>query len=595
MKAANKKVLGEVNANIKVLQPAKDDSEVGKVSPGKINAQESEKPPAPAPFTRPATRPLAPKTTSAQNVPTAAAPITTKTTAAAQMAVTELEPVKQVVAKKSTKVLRDVQPVTQSDVGNKSLASTAPVHQPLMAPKQPVQPVVQSQPVAEMPVQNTVAVERQEVRKTESVPLRDEPAARPQVKSANAVANHLPPGFRSEEEFRTYIEYHTTQYQQQQHNVHGLSAANGSMPYTADAQPPQPEQFYDIDEVEYEFDDGYTTARSFGLHGESTGGVTTVLGPKYTDKVEEELRVAKEYVEATRPAEDIEDEQWDTSMVAEYGDEIFEYMRDLESRMAPNPRYMEQQQEIQWSMRAVLMDWVIQVHQRFNLLPETLFLTVNYIDRFLSCKVVSLGKLQLVGATAIFVAAKYEEVQCPTISEIIYMVDGGYTSDELLKAERFMLSMLQFELGWPGPMSFLRRISKADDYDLETRTLAKYFLEITIMDERFVGCTPSFLAAGAHCMARLMIYGGDWSKAHVFYSNYTWSQLRQLLTAMLECCEDPNKHHLAVYEKYTDKRYKRASQFVAGKLMTGFQLPIDNPPTRPLTPMDGMAMAGMLR
>ena len=247
-------------------------------------------------------------------------------------------------------------------------------------------------------------------------------------------------------------------------------------------------------------------------------------------------------------------------------------------------------------MRAVLMDWVIQVHGRFNLLPETLFLTVNYIDRFLSCKIVSLGKLQLVGATAIFVAAKYEEVQCPTISEIIYMVDNGYSAEELLKAERFMLSMLQFELGWPGPMSFLRRISKADDYDLETRTLAKYFLEVTIMDERFVGCTPSFLAAGAHCMARLMIYQAEWSKAHVAYSNYTWSQLRQLLAAMLECCEDPQRHHSAVYDKYTDKRYKRASQYVAGKLAQGFRLPIDNPTPRPLTPMECVtSMGAMLR
>lgn len=180
--------------------------------------------------------------------------------------------------------------------------------------------------------------------------------------------------------------------------------------------------------------------------------------------------------------------------------------------MLPNAHYMDNQAEIQWSMRSVLMDWLIQVHHRFSLLPETLFLTVNYIDRFLSCKIVSLGKLQLVGATAIFVAAKYEEINCPSVSEIVYMVDGGYTVDEILKAERFMLSMLQFELGWPGPMSFLRRISKADDYDLETRTLAKYFLEVTIMDERFVGCPPSYIAAGAHCFARQILKKGegDW-------------------------------------------------------------------------------------
>lgn len=179
-------------------------------------------------------------------------------------------------------------------------------------------------------------------------------------------------------------------------------------------------------------------------------------------------------------------------------------------KMLPNAHYMDNQAEIQWSMRAVLMDWIVQVHHRFSLLPETLYLCVNYIDRFLSCKVVSLGKLQLVGATAIFIAAKYEEIDCPSVQEIVYMVDGGYTVDEILKAERFMLSMLQFELGWPGPMSFLRRISKADDYDLETRTLAKYFLEITIMDERFVGSPPSFVAAGAHCLARMMLKKGVW-------------------------------------------------------------------------------------
>ena len=224
-------------------------------------------------------------------------------------------------------------------------------------------------------------------------------------------------------------------------------------------------------------------------------------------------------------------------------------------------------------MRAVLIDWVIQVLQRFSLLPETLFLTVNYIDRFLSCKIVSLAKLQLVGATALFVAAKYEEVNCPTIQEIIYMVDGGYSVDELLKAERFMLSMLQFELGWPGPMSFLRRISKADDYDLETRTLAKYFLEITIMDERMVGCAPSFTASAAHCMARMMLGKGDWSLPHAHFSGYTYVQISTLLQVILECFENPRKHHSAVFDKYADKRYKRASSYVETQMLHGFALP----------------------
>ncbi|KAK6594905.1 cyclin [Botrytis cinerea] len=316
----------------------------------------------------------------------------------------------------------------------------------------------------------------------------------------------------------------------------------------------EPEEYWPEDEEETYDDQGYTTAHSF--RGENTtGGATTIVVPKVTNK------------------EDIEDEMWDTSMVAEYGEEIFSYMRELENKLLPDPHYMDTQAEIQWSMRSVLMDWLVQVHQRFSLLPETLFLCVNYIDRFLSKKVVSLGKLQLVGATAIFVAAKYEEINCPSIGEIVYMVDGGYSSEEILKAERFMLSMLQFELGWPGPMSFLRRISKADDYDLETRTLAKYFLEVTIMDERFVGSPPSFVAAASHAVARFMLSKGDWSPAHVYYSGYTWNQLKPLVSLVIECCENARKHHAAVFEKYSDRRYKRASTYVEDQMIKGFQIP----------------------
>ncbi|KAL8885907.1 MAG: hypothetical protein Q9215_006303 [Flavoplaca cf. flavocitrina] len=334
----------------------------------------------------------------------------------------------------------------------------------------------------------------------------------------------------------------------------------------------EPEEYWDEEEGNYE-EEEYVTARSFKSRGENTtNGATTVLFPKVNQKIKKEFAAAKQLIESTRTAEEIDDETWDTSMVAEYGEEIFGYMRDLEVKMLPNAHYMDNQAEIQWSMRSVLMDWLVQVHHRFQLLPETLFLCVNYIDRFLSCKIVSLGKLQLVGATAIFVAAKYEEINCPSVQEIVYMVDGGYSIDEVLKAERFMLSMLQFELGWPGPMSFLRRISKADDYDLETRTLAKYFLEITIMDERFIGSPPSFVAAGAHCLARMMLKKGNWSPAHTYYSEYTYTQLYNLVLLMVECCEDPRKHHAAIFDKYMDKRFKRASLFAETEMRRGFQI-----------------------
>jgi hypothetical protein len=308
------------------------------------------------------------------------------------------------------------------------------------------------------------------------------------------------------------------------------------------------EEYWDEEDDENYDEEGYVTARSFRSRGDNTtSGATTVLFPQMNQRARKEIAAAKQLVEATRSPEEVEDESYDTSMVAEYGEEIFDYMKQLEVKMLPNAHYMDNQHEIQWSMRSVLMDWLVQVHLRFNLLPETLFLTVNYIDRFLSCKVVSLGKLQLVGATAIFIAAKYEEINCPSVQEIVYMVDGGYSVDEVLKAERFMLTMLQFELGWPGPMSFLRRISKADDYDLETRTLAKYFLEVTLMDERFIGSPPSFTAAASHCLARVMLRKGTWvCRAHQ-PRNLLANRSRHLITFSIPDTRIHSSNPLSLY------------------------------------------------
>lgn len=95
--------------------------------------------------------------------------------------------------------------------------------------------------------------------------------------------------------------------------------------------PSEPEEYWDDEEDENDEDDGYVTARSYRSRSENTtGGATTVLFPKYNPKARREIAMAKQLVESSRTADDIDDEMWDTSMVAEYGDEIFEYMREME-------------------------------------------------------------------------------------------------------------------------------------------------------------------------------------------------------------------------------------------------------------------------
>lgn len=256
----------------------------------------------------------------------------------------------------------------------------------------------------------------------------------------------------------------------------------------------------------------------------------------------------------------LDEDTFDSVMVIEYSHKIFNYLRELELKYTPNPTYMNFQSELKWSYRTILLDWIVQVHERFNLLPETLYLAVNIIDRFLSRRSVTLNRLQLVGATAVFIAAKYEEINCPSLKDMVYILDDEYTAKEIIQAEKFMIDTLEFELGWPGPMSFLRRISKADDYDCNIRTLTKYLLETTIMDPKLIASPSSWLTAGAYYLSKIILQDDDWSLKHVYYSGYTREQILPIVNLIFKNCKDPETKHLAIYQKYSTKRFHESTK-----------------------------------
>jgi len=89
------------------------------------------------------------------------------------------------------------------------------------------------------------------------------------------------------------------------------------------------------------------------------------------------------------------------------------------------------QNDLSFTMRTTLIDWLVEVAQEYNLRRQTLYLTVNYVDRYLSCKTISRSRLQLVGITCMWLAAKYEELDPPTADEFVYIADNTYTRDEV--------------------------------------------------------------------------------------------------------------------------------------------------------------------
>lgn len=212
-------------------------------------------------------------------------------------------------------------------------------------------------------------------------------------------------------------------------------------------------------------------------------------------------------------------------------------------------------------MRSILVDWLIEVQWKLKLLPETLYLSINVIDRILSLRRVSLSRLQLVGLAATLIASKYEEVVAPSIGNFVFLSDNSYNAMEILTAERYIFQILNFSLAFPSPMSFLRRISKAETYDIRSRTLAKYLMEITLLDPNFVPVVPSLLAAVGIFTARLMLRSGPWTPNLIHYSGYQEIQVRRYSNRLLHFLQQ-EQHYLSIHRKYSSKKYMRASVFV---------------------------------
>ncbi|KAL6017805.1 G2/mitotic-specific cyclin [Candidozyma auris] len=211
-------------------------------------------------------------------------------------------------------------------------------------------------------------------------------------------------------------------------------------------------------------------------------------------------------------------------------------------------------------MRSILVDWLVEMHQKFRLLPETLFLAINIMDRFMSVESVQIDKLQLLATGSLFIAAKYEEVFSPSVKNYAYFTDESYTEDQILQAEKYILTILNFDLNYPNPMNFLRRISKADDYDVQSRTLGKYLLEISIIDYKFIGMLPSLCSASAMYIARLIL-GKDpvWNGNLIYYSGgYRVDDLRECVELIVQYLISPVEHD-EFFKKYATRKFMKAS------------------------------------
>lgn len=248
--------------------------------------------------------------------------------------------------------------------------------------------------------------------------------------------------------------------------------------------------------------------------------------------------------------------------VVEYQKSILDYFRESEKKHRPKPNYMRRQPDINYSMRTILVDWLVEVAEEYKLVTETLYLAVSYIDRFLSQMSVVRGKLQLVGTAAMCIASKYEEIFPPEVSEFVFITDDTYTRAQVLRMEQIILKILSFDLCIPTSYVFLNTYAVLYDMPDKVKFLALYISELSLLEgDPYLRFVPSLISASALALARYLLDFPIWCPELEEITTYKLDDLKEVLLHLSQTHHAaPEMAQQAIQDKYKDNKYWEVSK-----------------------------------
>ncbi|KAK2990914.1 hypothetical protein RJ640_028691, partial [Escallonia rubra] len=289
----------------------------------------------------------------------------------------------------------------------------------------------------------------------------------------------------------------------------------------------------------------------------------------------------------------------DPQMCSVYAANIYTNLRVTELDRRPSVNYMEMlQRDVTQGMRGILIDWLVEVSEEYRLVPDTLYLTVNLIDRYLSEKYIGKQRLQLLGITCMLIASKYEEICAPRVEEFCFITDNTYKREEVcsnlvleyrsfclfkmsrgatlhlyilkrlsqivLKMESHILNVLGFQLSAATTKKFLRRFIQAAQSmykvpRIQLEFLSNYLAELSLTDHSFLKFLPSLIAASAVFLARWTLDQSDnpWNLTLQHYTSYQASDLKATVVELHELQLNTKGSSLnAIREKYKQQKVR---------------------------------------
>eukprot|EP01105_Mastigella_eilhardi_P020961 TRINITY_DN5034_c0_g2_i2.p1 TRINITY_DN5034_c0_g2~~TRINITY_DN5034_c0_g2_i2.p1 ORF type:complete len:441 (+),score=137.26 TRINITY_DN5034_c0_g2_i2:161-1483(+) len=276
------------------------------------------------------------------------------------------------------------------------------------------------------------------------------------------------------------------------------------------------------------------------------------------DMAEERSESTFEELYADLPHEDIDEgDEEDPIFCSEYVKEIFSYLREKEMTERIDCTYMTRQRDINAKMRGILVDWMAEVHLKFKLLNETLFLSVLIVDKYLAHHEVPRQQLQLLGVTAMLIASKVEEIYAVAVNDLVFICDKACSAKEIRTFERKVLRDIGWQLNTPSPLYFLRRFSKAGRADSTMHTMSKYLIELSLLDYQLLEHLPSQVAAAAVYLTRRMYdVRPYWNETLQYYTKCTEEDVCPCARHLQSMFVSQNASNLkCIFKKYSSPRF----------------------------------------
>jgi len=229
----------------------------------------------------------------------------------------------------------------------------------------------------------------------------------------------------------------------------------------------------------------------------------------------------------------------------------------------PHDYLSKVQTEVRDTQRAFLLEWIIDVHRKFKLRPETLYVGQFIIDKFLSKKAIKNTQLHLLGVTTLLISTKYEEIYPPDLRDLLAVSENKFTKTQVLDMEKEILYTLEYNLTAPSAYRFMERFRKLSAHtdDNEVFFYAQFVLEISLLEASFLQFKTSYLSDADLILSTKQLKKVDcWNKEVQTITGYSTQDLSEVVKEVRLFCHEINPKFISILKyKFSKPEYMKVS------------------------------------